>query len=112
MAKKKTVALINAYRTAAWKNLSPIGAVIAGAAFYLINRYNENEQKEAFAELIKYSNPASSNALKDAVNDPKASLVVEKALNIIITGEGYYYYQDQDCSNCRAAHSTASSAIS
>lgn len=78
-----------------------VGAAIAGAAFYLINRYNENEQKEALAELIKslQQSKASSNALKDAVNDPKASLVVEKALNIIITGEGYYYYQDQDCSN-------------
>lgn len=78
-----------------------IGAAVTSSIFYIINRYNENEEKEALAELIKslQQSKNSSDAIKDAMNDPKAALVVDKALNIIITNNGYYYYLDHDCSN-------------
>ena len=78
-----------------------IGAAITCGVFYYINKQNENEAREnlrAFLASMKDSKTTQAN-LDEALNDPKASMILLSAITVIANAnDELYYYKGNDCS--------------
>ena len=77
-----------------------LGAAITSGIFYYINKLNENEERENLKNFLTSFKEEKSNQLNldQALNDPKAALVLSSALTVVIAKDELYYYRGTDCS--------------
>ena len=76
-----------------------IGSLITGAVFYYINMQNENQERENIKEFLASFRDAKTTQekLDEALNDPKAALVLSSALTVVIAKDELFYYRGTDC---------------
>jgi hypothetical protein len=78
-----------------------IGAAVTSGIFYYINKQNENEARENLRSLLASLKDSKTTQakLEEALNDPKASMVLSSAITVILsTKDEIYYYKGNDCS--------------
>ena len=78
-----------------------IGAALTCGVFYIINLYEENEQKENLKALLETAkqNQAISKQANETINDPAAMRALQSAITIVAAAnEEFYYFRNNDCS--------------
>ena len=77
-----------------------IGAAITSGIFYYVNKQNEDEAREnlkAFLASMKDSK-TTQERLDEALNDPKATLILSTAMTVITApNDELFYYKGNDC---------------
>jgi len=78
-----------------------IGAAVTSGIFYYINKQNEDEAKENLRSLLASLKDSKTTQakLEEALNDPKANMVLSLAITVILSAKDeIYYYKGNDCS--------------
>ncbi|CAN5779816.1 hypothetical protein BH11BAC4_BH11BAC4_19770 [soil metagenome] len=78
-----------------------LGAAITSGIFYYINKQNENEARENLTALLVSAKESKTTQQKltEALNDPKAELIIPNALTVIGSArDQLFYYKGNDCS--------------